>query len=98
MIMEFGKPYLDRLNEHMSAAGLVEIDVSDTVPSAPSDVTLAVGAPSQGSSTSGAMWNGCSVRYSQTVRTAVVTCEAYDPWKEQPPDPWKEQTWEEPAW
>ena len=66
---------------------MVEIGDSDTVPSAPSDVTLAVGALSQGSSTSGAVWNAYSVQYTQMVRREVVAREPYDPWKD---DAWKE--------
>ena len=76
---------------------MVEIGDSDTVPSAPSDVTLAVGALSQRSSTNGAMWNAYSVQYTQIVRTEVVTCKPYDLWKEKPYDLWNEKTWEEPA-
>ena len=79
MTREYGKAYLDRLEKHMSAAGLVE--AGDFVPSAPSAVTLSDGALGQQSSTSGVVWNAVSVQYMVQQQQRVVS-DSYDPWND----------------
>ena len=80
MTREYGKAYLDRLEKHMSAAGLVE--AGNFVLSAPSAVTLSDGALGQQSSTSSVVWNAYSVQYTHTVQKERVAYDPYDPWKD----------------
>ena len=98
MIRDWGDPYLEELDKHMTKAGLVDVSSWDTMPSAPSSTSVAVGASSMGSSSSNAVWSAHSVQYTQNVQTHAVANTTYGyPWKQNSHDRWNQKPAGKPA-